>query len=354
VNNLKILQENLNNPYNSNNRINLEPLQLNVSRNDYINRVISNNQENNHKIAEDVNRQNINKQILKPIEINDINKNQKDNNNNNDDNNKNNNKNLKNIGKEKLKTNTDNYNKNIANNMNFSQYAKINNKPIYNSNSTSNLFGQNRINQDNSIGEAKNYITGKNFLNGEFDNNFNFNMNLKSNNELLKIKKSKEAAATNDSNLNSTIFKVNNQSPVCEKKIIDKFSKTSNFEFNIIDNLNVINLNTDISLIEENLKMNKGEFIKKLKSLYDDFNNSQKMFRKNNSCINSNKSYYNNTIMGDRDKNINKTRIETIFENYEVKLEEMISLNINKSTRKLGNLKKMLHGSLDLYVVRVL
>ena len=338
----------MNNPYNSNNRVNLKPLQLNVSRNDYINRNISNYQENNQKISEDINRQNPNKPILTPIEIKDINKLVKKNN-------KLNSINSNNIINDELKNNTENnYNNSISNNMNFSHYAKLTNKAIFNSNSTSNLFGKYNIHQENSILEPKNYITGKNFLNGEFYCNTNFNNNLRIFNELLKKEKFKEVAIPHNSNLNSTTIDVNNQSPVCEKKIIDKFSKTSNFEFNLIENLDEINLNTDISLIEENLKMNKGEFIKKLKSLYDDFNNSQKKFRNNNSCIINNKSYYINTSIIDREKNPNITKIETIFENYDIKLHEMITLNTKKSTRKLGNFKKMVHSaSLNLYVVRV-
>ena len=67
---------------------------------------------------------------------------------------------------------------------------------------------------------------------------------------------------------------------------------------------------------------------------------------------NINKSIYQNTSMFDKNNNI--TRIETIFEDYEVKEEEMIHLNTTKSSRKLGNLRKMLHGgTCKIYAVRV-
>jgi len=300
---------------------------------------MSHNQENNKKIAEDVNRQINNKLILKPIGIKDLNKNYKSNNLNNSIF-----ENSNNIVIDYMKINSEYTSNNIPKN-NPSHNPRFDYKANYNSNSTLNLIGQNNLNIEKNMIET--YITGKNFFNGESYNN------LKNFQELLKKEKLREAPT--NSNLNSTTFDVNNQSPVCEKKIIDKFSKTSNFEFNLIENLDGINLNTDISLIEENLKMNKGELIKKLKSLYNDFNDSKKILRNNNSCINNNKSYFNNTGIIEKEKNNNLTRIETIFENYEVKIDEMILLDTRNSTRKLGSLKKMVHtASLNLYVVRVL
>jgi hypothetical protein len=244
----------------------------------------------------------------------------------------------------------------------------MNNPPLktnYNNNSTSNILTINNNLYEYSVLEAKNFLSGKNFLNSDFYNNLNLNNNLKDFSEYLKNENTKQATSTISRNHNYSILNMNNkQSPILDKKFVDKFSKTSNnFEFNIIENLDVINLNTDISLIEENLKMNKGEFIKRLKSLYDNFNNSQNKFMKNTYNNNQltqhtstvqNKSYYQNTSMIDRDKNTNITRIETIFENYEVSLEEMILISSSKSTRKLGHLKKMLHtANLNLYVVRV-
>lgn len=336
-----MIQESSNNFYNSHSRNNLEPINLNVSKNEYINRIFNNKQENVQKITEDINRVHHNKLVLRPIEIKDLNKNQI-----------NADLNYNTFYKEntfrELNQNSLNFN-----NLKNSQINYKDNRTIYNNNSSTNLL-RNNGQYDNSIIEAKNYFSGKNLVNGDVHNNLNFNNNLKNFNKLLKNEKMKEPAVQNNRNLNATTLDTNSQSPVIEKKMIEKFSKTSNFEFNIIENLDVINLNTDISLIEENLKMNKGEFIKRLKSLYDNFNNSQNIFRNNNNSVLNNKSYYQNTSILDRDKNANITRIETIFENYEVKLEEMIQLNSKKSTRKLGNLKKMLHtASLNMYVVRV-
>lgn len=302
-----------------------------MARKDYLNCVINKNnnnqhnnnqnnyQENNQKISEDVRSIPTNKLILKPIEIKDTRKNKI----NND---------LKNI----------NYNQNNNLNSKNQNYPKnkINNQTIIKNKSISN----------NITNYNHNSISSKNLLSKEYsDNNYN---NFNNYNEILKKERLKEAQNFNNTkNLNSTTLDLNNQSPVQEKKIFDQFSKTSNFEFNLIENLDFINLNTDISLIEENLKLKKGEIMKKLKSIYDNFNISQNIFK-------NTKSNYQNTSMIDRERNPNITRIETIFENYNenyyIKSEELISLNTYKSTRKIGNLKKMLHiGSLNIYAVRV-
>lgn len=361
VNNLKIIQENSNNVYPPNTRINLDPLPMNIARNDYLNKIMNCNQENSQKISEDVNRIN-NKLFLKPIDIkdkktnvnynghtslNNVNKNHETNNKNNlnlknnqkgNENGSGNNKNIypKVIKNKNIVTNSNNLNK---------EHPKISNH-----HSTSQLITS-QIN--NTILEAKNYLSSKNLIS---ESNFiiNPNENLSVYNELLKREKIKEALnkKLNKQNFNSTTLDENSHSPENEKKLVDKFSKTSNFEFNIIENLDVINLNTDISLIEENLKLNKGEIMKRLKSIYDNFNISQHLFRNNSNINLHNKSLYQNTSMFDKNPNI--TRIETIFEDYEVKFDEMILISSHKSTRKLGNLKKMLHAaSLNLFVVRV-
>lgn len=341
----------MNNVYNPSNKLHLEPLKLNKSRNEYINRKMSHNQEKYQKIVEDINPHNVNKLILKPIDIKESNRKNK--------NYKQNNPNI--IFTNTSKISDINSNRENLNNLNHGkidndsfQIIKIGNKGIHNSNSSSNLFSQQNTNLENKIFDFNDNLTAKNFSNNNSKNSENFNNNLRNVYQYLKKENIGGVMNRKNSNLNVTAFDVDKQSPDCEKKIFDKFSKTSNFEYNIIENLDATNLKTDISLIEENLKMGKGELLKKLKSLYDDFNNSNKVFKTNNSCSINNKSYYHNTSVIEREKN-NHTRIDTIFENYEVRLDEMVILSSNKSKRKMGILSKVVHtGSLNIYVVRVI
>lgn len=133
----------------------------------------------------------------------------------------------------------------------------------------------------------------------------------------------------NNNNLNATIFE---SSPYLQKSL-EKFSKTSDFNFKIFENLE--NYNTEISRLEENLNLKPGEIIKNiymLKNLnFNEVNNISSM------------------------KMNNLQMLADAMPKYKLKLEEMITLNIFHSTKTCGIVKKMLHApSLKIYVVRVI
>jgi len=377
---LKVIKENPSanknpNPNNQNiNRNILEPIQLNLNninnkKEKLIGKALSNTQEKNQKVGEDLDISQQNRHNLRPIEVKDYRKNIKNNNNANGTNsnfysnqnsqNMNQNQNSNSNFYPNKNNNRQNKNHNYNNNNNNLRVIKPNvHKTVLNNHSHKNLFNNSKErNFDDESSETKNYNYIRNNINSnifEGNNNSNGNdldTNLKYYKELLKREKLQgNKINKNSKNLNSTTLdNMNSQSPDEEKRLNEKFSKTSNnFEFKILENLDIINLNTDISVLEENLKMNKGDLVKKLKSIYDNLNMSQNF--KNTGNIN--KSIYQNTSMFDKNNNI--TRIETIFEDYEVKEEEMIHLNTTKSSRKLGDLRKMLHGgTCKIYVVRV-
>jgi len=377
---LKVIKENPSanknpNPNNQNiNRNILEPIQLNLNninnkKEKLIGKALSNTQEKNQKVGEDLDISQQNRHNLRPIEVKDYRKNIKNNNNANGTNsnfysnqnsqNMNQNQNSNSNFYPNKNNNSQNKNHNYNNNNNNLRVIKPNvHKTVLNNHSHKNLFNNSKErNFDDESSETKNYNYIRNNINNnifEGNNNSNGNdldTNLKYYKELLKREKLQgNKINKNSKNLNSTTLdNMNSQSPDEEKRLNEKFSKTSNnFEFKILENLDIINLNTDISVLEENLKMNKGDLVKKLKSIYDNLNMSQNF--KNTGNIN--KSIYQNTSMFDKNNNI--TRIETIFEDYEVKEEEMIHLNTTKSSRKLGDLRKMLHGgTCKIYVVRV-
>ena len=377
---MKVIKENPSanknpNPNNQNiNRNILEPIQLNLNninnkKEKLIGKALSNTQEKNQKVGEDLDISQQNRHNLRPIEVKDYRKNIKNNNNANGTNsnfysnqnsqNMNQNQNSNSNFYPNKNNNSQNKNHNYNNNNNNLRVIKPNvHKTVLNNHSHKNLFNNSKErNFDDESSETKNYNYIRNNINNnifEGNNNSNGNdldTNLKYYKELLKREKLQgNKINKNSKNLNSTTLdNMNSQSPDEEKRLNEKFSKTSNnFEFKILENLDIINLNTDISVLEENLKMNKGDLVKKLKSIYDNLNMSQNF--KNTGNIN--KSIYQNTSMFDKNNNI--TRIETIFEDYEVKEEEMIHLNTTKSSRKLGDLRKMLHGgTCKIYVVRV-
>lgn len=114
-------------------------------------------------------------------------------------------------------------------------------------------------------------------------------------------------------NIDYTIEK----SPNIRTSIEKYFSKTSNFNFKIIEDLNIEGYSNEIKRLEENLKLNPGDIMKNINML------------KNKSKINDNN------------------------DSYKLKLEEMITLNMINSTKTCGSIKKMVHApSLKFYTVR--
>jgi hypothetical protein len=346
--------------------------------------------EKHQKGGEDIDISHQNRHILRPIEVKDYRKNNLNGTNSNfyqnQQNNNSQNKHQQNLHQNSNSnfypsknniTNSKNQQVAFNNNNNLSVVKPKNQKNVLkNNHSHKSLFNYTKegINFDEEFSDPKNHNfqqnNNLNIVNSQTNNIFDdLNTNLDFYKELLKREKmqvnnnpnpnqnSKYQKNKNPNlkeiikniNLNSTTLDQNSQSPDEEKRLSDKFSKTSNnFEFKILENLDIMNLNTDISVLEENFKMNKGDLVKKLKSIYDNLNISQNF--KNTGNIN--KSIYQNTSMFEKNNNI--TRIETIFEDYEVKEDEMIHLSTTKSSRKLGNLRKMLHGgTCKIYVVRV-
>jgi hypothetical protein len=100
------------------------------------------------------------------------------------------------------------------------------------------------------------------------------------------------------------------------KKDFELFSKTSDFNFKILENAENYN---EISVIEKKLGLEPGHIVKKINNLKSSFN-----------------------IREGPDSS------------YKLKLEEMITLNVIKNINTCGIVKKMLHiPSLRLYTVRV-
>ncbi len=132
------------------------------------------------------------------------------------------------------------------------------------------------------------------------------------------------------------------ESPFIQKSF-EKFSKTSEFKFKILENLQN---NSDLSKLELEMNLKPGEISRNIFLL-------KNIMGMNNMGISNQFENLNHLsfLLNERGRDINLIDVK----DYKIKLDEMITLNIFRDTKISGNHKKMLHApSLKMYSVRVI
>jgi hypothetical protein len=202
-------------------------------------------------------------------------------------------------------------------------------------------------------------------------------------NSVKKNESSKFIEHVISNNLNNQLLpdiKNQNGSPFLQKTF-EKFSKTSDFKFKILENIE--NYQNDISRLEENLNLQPGEIIKNIHLMKNMFNNQRggeaysnknllsidvdsksNYYAKYNNNLATNKGKIqkknksNQSVCSNRESVERLEKIETQFGNkeqmYRLKLEEMITLNLIPTENKTyGIVRKMLHGgNFNIYIAR--
>jgi len=160
--------------------------------------------------------------------------------------------------------------------------------------------------------------------------NDNNSHSLKKNKFILKpieIKDPRRGINQNKAEINVS----HEKSPEIKKSLDKHFSKTYEFNFKLLENIDLNNismLDPEITKLEENLNLNPGYIIRNLSYL-------KNLQNKNNEEVKINMNIYNT----------NETKI---------KIEQMITLGLINSSKTCGNIKKMLHiPTLKSYIVRV-